>query len=136
MAYDYGQGLWCGVIFCVCGLLGTACGKSPTMLKIKLFLYGNITAISFALILAAIAICNVYKLRSSLSTTKLEGHPYSSYSKKDSQIRTLLTLFVVQIVISIIIISLTSFSLMSVIVAFWIRSKIAYHKSKENVVWV
>ena len=135
LKYEFGQGIWCGIIFCGCGSIGVATAISPSIHKIKLFILANTAAIISSFTLAFLGFSNIYKLRYQLANISLEGHPYSTNHENDD-IRILLQLIVVQIVISIIVVSLILLSLMGIILISFARSKMDYYIQRKEVVWV
>ena len=135
LKYEFGQGIWCGIIFCGCGSIGVATAASPSIHKIKLFILSNIAAIISSLTLAFLGFSNIDNLRYQLANIPLEGHPYSTNHENDD-IRILLQLIVVQIVIGIIVVSLILFSLMGIILISFARSRMDYYIQRKEVVWV
>lgn len=135
LKYEFGQGIWCGIIFCGCGSVGVATAISPSIHKIKLFILSNTAAIISSFTLAFLGFSNIDNLRYQLANISLEGHPYSTNHENDD-IRILLQLIVVQIVISIIVVSLILFSLMGIILISFARSKMDYYIQRKEVVWV
>ena len=135
LKYEFGQGIWCGIIFCGCGSIGVATAASPSIHKIKLFILSNIAAIISSFTLAFLGFSNIDNLRYKLANIPLEGHPYSTNHENDD-IRILLQLIVVQIVIGIIVVSLILFSLMGIILISFARSRMDYYIQRKEVVWV
>ena len=137
LTYEYGQGIWCGAIFCVCGILGVTSAMSPSKLKVKLFLVSNLAAIVVALTLAFLSCLNIDRLRYSLANITLKGHPYSTFSDEAGVIRIKVMLLVVHMVISLVVLFLISFSLVGMVLLTFVRSKmIARNQAKKEVVWV
>ena len=137
LTYEYGQGIWCGTIFCVCGILGVSSAMSPSVPKVKLFLVSNLVAIVVALLLAFLSCLNIDRLRYSLANITLQGHPYSTFSDEAAIIRINTMLLVVHMVISLVVLFLISVSLVGMILIMFVRSKIdARRQVKKGVVWV
>ena len=137
LTYEYGQGIWCGCIFCICGILGVSSAMSPSLLKVKLFLLSNLVAIVVALSLAFLSSLNIDMLKYSLANITLQGHPYSTFSDEAAGIRTNVMLLVVHTVISFVVLCLVSFSLIGIVLIILVRSKMdSKSKVKKSVVWV
>ena len=136
LEYEYGQGIWCGIVFSINGLLGVSTALSPSILKMKLFVFSTMSSIIFAIILAFLSILNIDALRYSLAHISLEGHPYSTFSTENAKIRTHIMLLVVLIVISIVVVFLMLFSMIGIILISLIRSRIDFNERKKGVIWV
>ena len=127
LIYDYGQGIWCGIVFGLNGLLGISCAKSPTLLKIKSFVGTNVISLAFTLLLGSIAGWNAYKVRMIQSVSI-----FTRNSVEDTNTRILFILFNMQIVISFIHFILVFLSLISILIMSCIRSRSKYFRSKDN----
>ena len=127
MIYDYGQGIWCGMVFGLNGFLGINCAKSPTLLKIKLFVAANVISLVFTLLLGSIALWNAYKVRMVQSVSI-----FTRYSVEDTNTRILFILFNMQIVISFIHFILVFLSLIIILIMSCIRSRSRYLQSNYN----